>query len=331
LCPVITLIGHEAQMNQLATISSALPAEASRQLQAWAAAARDGLAGNTQRAYAADSRAFADWCRIQDVSTLPADPAAIAAFLKSESNAGKAVATVRRRAATISRMHRAAGLANPCDHEIVRLALKGIARVRGTDQKQAAGLTERDTVTIRARLGGSVRNARDFALMMVGRDLLSRSSEIVEVTVADLEDAEHGMVVQLRRHKTSTESHTYFIGSEATEALKDWLARSRITEGPVFQSLTKSGRATGRPLTTRDIRRTLKALAVSARIGHGKAVSGHSLRVGMAQDLVAADLDIASVMQAGGWTTPRMVARYTEKLTANRGAVARYYGNRRSA
>jgi hypothetical protein len=31
-------------------------------------------------------------------------------------------------------------------------------------------------------------------------------------------------------------------------------------------------------------------------------------------------------MQAGGWSTPRMVARYTEKLTARRGAVACYYG-----
>jgi hypothetical protein len=47
----------------------------------------------------------------------------------------------------------------------------------------------------------------------------------------------------------------------------------------------------------------------------------------MAQDLVA-DLDMASVMQAGGWTTPRMVAKYTQKLTARRGAVARYYGRR---
>jgi hypothetical protein len=54
-------------------------------------------------------------------------------------------------------------------------------------------------------------------------------------------------------------------------------------------------------------------------------VSGHSLRVGMAQDLVAANLDIASVMQAGGWRSPTMVARYTEKLTAQRGAVARFY------
>jgi site-specific recombinase XerD len=315
-------------MNELTTLSPALPTAAADSLHAWGVAAREALSDETQRAYATDSRAFAGWCAAAGLPMLPATPQTVATYLRSESAAGKAVATVRRRAATVSRLHRAAGLPNPCEHELVRLALKGIARSRGTDQRQAAALTERDTVTIRARLGDTARNARDLAMLLAGRDLLSRASELVAVTVADLEPAEGGMLVQVRRHKTSTQSHAYFIGPEAAEAVQAWLARAGITEGPVFQSLTKGGRATGRALTTRDVRRTLKALAVAARLSHGKDVSGHSLRVGMAQDLVAADMDIASVMQAGGWTTPCMVARYTEKLTARRGAVARYYSNR---
>jgi putative transposase len=85
----------------------------------------------------------------------------------------------------------------------------------------------------------------------------------------------------------------------------------------VFQSLTKGHRPTGRPLATRDVRRLLKALAVEARLGHGRAVSGHSLRVGMAQDLVAADLDMATVMQAGAWT-PRTVSNYLPKRPTRR-------------
>jgi site-specific recombinase XerD len=315
-------------MDELATLSTSLPPEASRQLEAWTAAAREGLADATLKAYAADSRSFADWCALQGIPTLPASPETVARYLRAEAATGKAVATVRRRAATISRMHRAAGVTNPCDHELVRLALKGIARAGGTDQRQAAGLTERDALTIKARLGDTIGNVRDYALLMVGRDLLSRASELIDVTVADLETAEDGMLVKLRRVKTTNETHTYFVGPEAAEALQDWLRRGHITQGPVFQSLTKAGKTTGRALATRDVRRLLKALAIAARLGHGSAVSGHSLRVGMAQDLVAADFDIASVMQAGGWTTPRMVAKYTQKLTARRGAVARYYGKR---
>lgn len=69
---------------------------------------------------------------------------------------------------------------------------------------QAAGLTERDTLTIRARLGTTVRNARDLALLLVGRDLLARASELVSVTVEDLEPTEDGVLVKLRRRKTTT-------------------------------------------------------------------------------------------------------------------------------
>lgn len=312
-------------MNHLATYSPTLPAEAAVRLQAWAVAAKAALAGNTQRAYATDSRAFADWCRSQGLATLPATPDDVVTFLNDQAIAGKAVATVRRRAATISRMHKAAGLPNPCEHELVRLTLKGIAKAKGTDQKQAAALTERDTVTIRARMGDSIKEARDLALMLAGRDLLGRASELVALNVTDIEADEHGAVIKMRRRKTSTETHAYYIGPEAAEALRAWLTRAAITEGSVFQSLTKGGKATGRPLDTRDVRRILKDMAVAGRLEHGAQVSGHSLRVGMAQDLVAADMDVASVMQAGGWTTPRMVARYTEKLTARRGAVARFY------
>ena len=51
--------------------------------------------------------------------------------------------------------------------------------------------------------------------------------------------------------------------------------------------------------------------------------SGHvENHVGAAQDLVAADHGISDVMQAGGWKTPRMVARYSEHQTARRGAMA---------
>jgi integrase len=310
-------------MNQLAPIAASLPAEVSGRLAAWAVEARHALSDSTQRGYASDSRIFADWCAEQGIASLPASPEAVAAFLRHDS--GKAVATIRRRAATISQMHRAAGLPNPCEHELVRLALKGLARTRGTDQRQAAPITQRDADIIRGGIGDTLKDARDLALMLVGRDLLARSSELVAITVDAITAVEDGALVSLRRRKTSTETIEYFIGLEAAQALDAWIERAGITEGPVFQSLRKNGKPTGRALDTRDVRRILKGRAQDARLGHADGVSGHSLRVGMAQDLVAADLDVASVMQAGGWASPTMVARYSSRITARRGAVARFY------
>jgi hypothetical protein len=48
----------------------------------------------------------------------------------------------------------------------------------------------------------------------------------------------------------------------------------------------------------------------------------------MAQDLVGAGLELPAVMQAGRWRTPAMVARYAERLLAERGAVAQYHARK---
>ncbi len=54
-----------------------------------------------------------------------------------------------------------------------------------------------------------------------------------------------------------------------------------------------------------------------------RRVSGHSVRVGATQDLLALNIDLASVMQAGRWKSTRMPMRYGEEALAARGGMAR--------
>jgi hypothetical protein len=51
-------------------------------------------------------------------------------------------------------------------------------------------------------------------------------------------------------------------------------------------------------------------------------ISGHSTRVGAAQDMVRYGVDLTGAMQAGRWSTPTMVARYSARLVAKRGGMA---------
>ena len=53
--------------------------------------------------------------------------------------------------------------------------------------------------------------------------------------------------------------------------------------------------------------------------------TGHSGRVGMAQDLASTGTELPALMTAGRWKNSKMPARYTERQVAGRGAVARYY------
>ena len=52
-------------------------------------------------------------------------------------------------------------------------------------------------------------------------------------------------------------------------------------------------------------------------------VSGHSARVGAAQDLAELDIDLAAITQAGGWKSTRMPLQYAEKINAARSGMAR--------
>ena len=52
-------------------------------------------------------------------------------------------------------------------------------------------------------------------------------------------------------------------------------------------------------------------------------VSSHSIRVGVAQDNLAAGESLPAIMQAYRWRDPNMVLRYGAKLAAKSGSSAR--------
>ena len=95
----------------------------------------------------------------------------------------------------------------------------------------------------------------------------------------------------------------------------------------MFRPVNKAGVVGTTALAGGEVPRILKRLARQAGLDP-TTISGHSARVGMAQDLVAGGADLAAVMQAGRWKSPSMPARYAEHLLAQCGAVASYHGRR---
>lgn len=299
----------------------------------------DGCAPSTQRAYRADLADFVAWCAQQGLPFLPAAPTTVASYLRDQivGNEPKrrdpaSPATVRRRVAAIARFHRDAKADNPCATPEVRDTLKKDGRERGTDQKQARALTKREADKIKAAIvndldgdANHLRDLRDLAVVLVGRDLLARASELTSITVEAITwQADGTAQVSLRRRKTTSKVVRYPLGRDAVAALNRWLTASGVRTGPIFHALTSGGRLKDAAITPRDVSRI-----VAARAGHG--FSSHSLRVGMACDLTAANFELAAIMQAGGWKSAEMVARYTQHLTAACGAVARYHAQRAEA
>nr|WP_015062355.1 tyrosine-type recombinase/integrase [Acetobacter pasteurianus]AFK89005.1 Integrase-like protein [Acetobacter pasteurianus] len=294
--------------------------------------ARGAFSPETIRAIQSDTRVFIKWCVTKGICPLPADPEHIAQFVDDMAAQGKAPASVRRYVSSIRHIHIAADLESPTGKQIIRMALSRQARLHGTEQKQAIGATRRVIDVILHVPGSSLLLARDKAIIATAYDTLARRSELVEIRRNDLQfNPEGDGVIRIRRSKTDQEGAGSFryIAPDTAALLRDWVERAGLTnphdETHLFRSVRKGGKQIGKGLSPYDITRIIKRLAQQAALAPDMiaGLSAHSTRIGATQDMEAYDISTAGIMQAAGWKTPTMIARYTRKQAAARSGAAR--------
>jgi len=78
-------------------------------------------------------------------------------------------------------------------------------------------------------------------------------------------------------------------------------------------------KAIERSLSTTSVKTLIKNSARKAGLDPAEVdgFSGHSLRVGAAQDLLCAGYDTAAIMRAGGWKSVNILSRYLELAEHN--------------
>lgn len=287
-------------------------------------ASEGAFAQNTERARKADWLVFENWCDANNVISLPASVDVLVAFIDDQSELKK-VATVKRYLTTIATAHKVAGLKNPIRHEFVRLAVRRMARKNGTRQDQVKGLNWPQIHLALQVLDDSPRGLLDKALVCVSYDTLCRRSETIAIRVEDLSFHEDGSgSVHILKSKTDPlgAGTVKYLSHTTVEHLHNWLACADISEGPVFRGLNRWHQVLlPGALSGEGVSRSFKRIALTTGLDIRK-ISGHSTRVGAAQDLVAAGIDMPAIMQAGSWTTPERVARYSEQLQVKRGGMA---------
>jgi len=123
-----------------------------------------------------------------------------------------------------------------------------------------------------------------------------------------------------------------YLSRTTVRYLKIWLEVADIREGPVFRRVIGRGTVIrdadgrgriGERLSVDAIAQAFKRVAKWVKLPDEEVeqVSGHSIRVGATQDLLALNIDLAS--EAGRWKTNRMPMRYGEHVLAARGGMAR--------
>ena len=130
--------------------------------------------------------------------------------------------------------------------------------------------------------------------------------------------------VLVRRSKTDPEGRgaTLYLAPDGVALVRVWLERSGVREGRLFRSLCRA--VVGDQLDASQVPRIFKAMAERAGLPSEvvDGLSGHSTRVGAAQDMVAGGIEMPAILQAGRWKTTAMVNRYGEHLLAQRSGAA---------
>lgn len=291
----------------------------------WRAALRrleSAYSDNTIRTYRTDVQAYETWALEGGIEPFPASPEMIAAFIGARAS-HDAASTLRRRIYGLRKIHRLLKMPTLVDDEEVTIALRKALRQKRSRMKQALGLKRDLLDRLMAATGDDLLGLRDRALLALGYATLCRRSELVAIRVEDLGrvDGDGSVSVLIRRSKADPFGfgRVAWVSPDAMEHVRAWLDAAGIGEGYILRTVYGK-RIIDDAIAPYSVSRRLKRLAEKAGLDETTVagLSGHSLRVGAAQDMAEEGFDLLALMTAGGWKTAHVVARYVEEARVRR-------------
>jgi integrase len=270
---------------------------------------RSSVADNTRRAYSSDIQRFLDWG-----GSIPSAPEVIANYLAARAKS-HSTATLSRWLSSISKAHTLRGVDSPCQNEYVRATYRGVKRTHGVKQRQATPVLWVDVCAMVETLDGC-KGIRDRALLLVGFAGAFRRSELVALTVEDVQFVKQGVVVHLRSSKTDQERAGRKVAIPhargnvcPVSALEEWLKFSGVSCGPIFRPVDRHGGIGSRTLTAQSVALIVKQRAEAVGLDP-ELFSGHSLRSGLVTSAAQAGVSSWKIRQQTGHASDAMLARY---------------------
>ena len=254
-------------------------------IQATLAKLEGAYAPNTLKSYYADTIAFVDWCSEENIEPFPLTSANIRRYIEAMAT-NYSYASIRRRLSSLRRINKLLGHQDQTQTEEIYLTIRRLKRSKCLEQQQAAGI-------------------RNKALLSLGYDFLARRSELVALRTTDLDFTKDGALKgMIRKSKTDQYGRGRLVfGSErSARLLRAWFRKKPKEIEAVFCAINH-GRCLDRPICDRNVNEMIKKSVVKVKRCERPSdldVSGHSLRVGAAQDLLTKGYDLAAIMRAGG-------------------------------
>lgn len=272
---------------------------------------------STRRAYRQQWQTFVGWCDRNGRVSLPALPETVALYLTARVEGGAKVATLEQALSSISQAHLLAGFESPRRSAHVRTVFTGIRKTVGIAPTKKAPLLMPALRRMIAGLPSGMGGARDKALLMLGFAGAFRRSELVGLHVEHVTFDAEGLRVYLPRSKTDQEGKGTTVGIPfgdrletcPVRAVRAWLELSRISAGPLFRAVTKSGHLQEKALGARSVALVVKKHVEAVGLD-ASTFAGHSLRSGLATQAAKSGKQERDIMRQGRWKSERVARGY---------------------
>ena len=273
-------------------------------------------APNTLRSYYVDATAFVDWCDEQNIEAFPITSATLRSYIEFMKLTLR-YSTIRRRISSLRRLNALLGYDDETQTEEIYLTIRRLKREKLIEQRQAVGINQDLLIKMIAAQPETLAGIRNRAILSLGYDFLARRSELVALRATDIQFTNDGTLRgTIRKSKTDQYGRGRIVfGSERSAKLvRKWLRHKPKDIQPIFCAINH-GRCVNRPICDRNVNEIIKRGVIKVKRCERPSdleVSGHSLRVGAAQDLLIRGYDLAAIMRAGGWSNPSTVSRYLQ-------------------
>ena len=304
---------------------------------------REAFSSNTWKQLLSVMRVCWRWAQENHRSFLPMLAEDLQDYLLHLQNAGRAASTISTHAALISMLHRNAGFIPPNVSPVVVRARKKINRKAvssGERTGQAVPFCRVDLNRLDKIWQASPRLQlkRDLAFLHVAYSTLLRMSEMSRLRLRDISRTEDGRII-LDVGWTKTILHSGGIvkalSARSSQRLTEWIDAAGLNDEPdavLFCPIHRSNKivsVTTTPMSAPSLEdifcRARKAICekehVKTNKGRYAGWSGHSARVGAAQDMARKGVPLAQIMQEGTWTQTQTVMRYIRMVEAHKGAM----------
>ena len=247
---------------------------------------------NTARIYRRGWEHFTSFCEAENLRPLPARPEAVGLFIERMASNGYALSTINTRMAAIKKRHEREGETSPTDAPDVQDHWERIQRTndREPDRKAPLLLEHLQAMTFdtSGEAVASLSELRDRAVLFLGFALSRRRSELTDLEMRDVRDAERGAVYRIRNPKASdtpqrvqVPDHVPALDPGPNQALRAWLQAAEIESGPLFRMVDRWGNVRNGALSGHSVSQIVKERV--AAVGEDPSEYGaHSLRAGFA-------------------------------------------------